>query len=118
VDENAWSTGCGAVLPSPDGPVTTVAYEEVRAGIDDYRYLFLLEKLIQEHSGKTAEEARHLLEGVRSKIPRYTDKEGVDEATLDDWREKIAQSIVALEGEAGRNRGTDSGRPPDRPPQP
>ncbi|MGA2602789.1 MAG: hypothetical protein ABSG14_01040 [Verrucomicrobiia bacterium] len=118
VDENAWSTGCGAVLPSPDGPVTTVAYEEVRAGIDDYRYLFLLEKLIQEHSGKTAEEARHLLEGVRSKIPRYTDKEGVDEATLDDWREKIAQSIVALEGEAGRNRDTASDHSSGRPRQP
>ncbi len=118
VDENAWSTGCGAVMPSPDGPVTTVGYENVRAGIDDYRYLFLLERLIREGNGKTAEQARRFLENIRGKIPRFTDETTVEEATLDEWREKIAGFIVALVGEAGRNRGTDLGRPPDRPQQP
>jgi hypothetical protein len=118
VDENAWSTGCGAVMPSPDGPVTTVGYENVRAGIDDYRYLFLLERLIREEDGQTAEEARRFLENIRGKIPRFTDGAGVGEATLDEWREKIAGFIVALEGEEGRNRGTDSGRPSDLPQRP
>jgi hypothetical protein len=118
VDESPWSTGCGAVLPSPDGPVTTVAYENVRAGIDDYRYVFLLQRLIRERNGKTAEEAKRFLENIRGKIPRFTDEGSVEETTLDEWRERIARFIVALEGEAGRNRGTDSGRPSDRPPQP
>jgi hypothetical protein len=107
-DENAWSAGCGAVMPSPDGPVTTVAYENVRAGIDDYRYLFLLERLIRERSGKTAEEARRFLEGIRTKIPRVTDNGETDDATLDEWRAKIARFIVALQAEAGRNRDTAS----------
>jgi hypothetical protein len=114
VDENAWFTGCGAVMPSPDGPVTTVAYENVRAGIDDYRYLFLLERLVREGNGKTAEEAKSYLEDIRGRVPRFTDRASVEEATLDEWREKIAGFIVALEGEAGRNRGTDSDHPSDQ----
>jgi hypothetical protein len=118
VDENAWSTGCGAVMPSPDGPVTTVAYEKVRAGIDDYRYLFRLERLIREGSGKTTQEARRFLENIREKIPRFTDESSVEDTTLDEWRAKIAGFIVALEGEAGRNRGTDSDRPSDQPQRP
>jgi hypothetical protein len=118
VDENAWSTGCGAVMPSPDGPVTTVAYEKVRAGIDDYRYLFLLERLVHKGNGQTAEEAKHFLEDIRGKIPRFTDESSVEEATLDDWREKVAGFIVALEEGAGRNRDTDSDRPSDRPQRP
>ncbi len=78
----------------------------------------MLEQLIREGSGKTAEEAGRFLEDIRGRIPRFTDEASVGEATLDEWREKIAGFIVALEGEAGRNRGTDSGRPPDRPPRP
>jgi hypothetical protein len=114
IDENAWSTGCGAVMPSPDGPVTTVAYENVRAGIDDYRYVFLLERLIREGKGKTAEAANRFLEDIRGKIPRFNDEASMEEATLDEWREKIAGFIVALEEEAGRNRGTDSDHQSDQ----
>jgi hypothetical protein len=118
VDENAWSTGCGAAMPSPDGPVTTVAYENVRAGIDDYRYVFLLKRLILESNGRTAEGAKHFLEDIRGKIPQFTDEASVEETTLDEWREKIAGFIVGLEGEAVRNRDTDSGRPTDHLRQP
>jgi Domain of unknown function (DUF4091) len=118
VDENAWSTGCGAVMPSPEGPITTVAYENVRAGIDDYRYVFLLEQLIHAENGATAEAAKRFLEDLRGRIPRFTDEASVEEATLDEWRERIAGFIAALEAEAGRNRGIDSGRLPDRPQQP
>ena len=118
VDETAWSTGCGAVMPSPDGPVPTVAYENVRAGIDDYRYVFLLQRLIRQGKGKKADEVERFLEEIRGRIPRFLDGATVEEATLDAWREKIAGFIVALEGEAERNRGIDSGRPSDPPQRP
>jgi hypothetical protein len=85
---------------------------------DDYRYSFFLEGLIRKRNGKTTEDAERFLEYIRRKIPRFTDEASVEEATLDEWREKIAGFIVALEGEAGRNRGTDSDRPSDRPQRP
>jgi hypothetical protein len=118
VDENAWSTGCGAVMPSPDGPVPTVAYENVRAGIDDYRYVFLIQRLIRQRKGGKADEAERFLEEIRGRIPRFLDGAPADEGTLDAWREKIAGFIVALGEEAERSRGTDSGRPSDPPQRP
>jgi hypothetical protein len=85
---------------------------------DDYRHSFFLEGLIRKRNGKTAEEAKHFLENIRGEIPRFMDEASVEEATPDGWREKIAGFIVALEGEAERNRGTDSDRPSDRPQRP
>ncbi|MGD0060679.1 MAG: hypothetical protein ABSD58_14785 [Verrucomicrobiia bacterium] len=52
---------------------------------------------------------------ICGKIPRFSEEAGVEEATPDEWREKIAGFILALEEEAGRNHGTDSGRPSDLP---
>ena len=116
--ENAWSTGTGAVMPSPDGPLPTMAYEKVRAGIDDYRYLWLLERLVAANP-QQGTEAQRFLNELRGKIPRYTeDAGGIDDATMVAWREKIAGFIVALAGEAERNRGTGSGRPTAQIPRP
>jgi hypothetical protein len=116
--ESAWSTGTGAVMPSPDGPLPTVAYEKVRAGVDDYRYLWMLERLIAANSQRGTI-ARQFLSEVRGKIPRYPeDAARIDDATMDEWREKIAGFIVALAGEGERNRDTDSGRPSAPPPPP
>lgn len=97
--ENPWSPGWGAVMPSPQGPVPTVAYEKVRAGIDDYRYIQLLEQRLQSARGRKAKEAEKFLAEIRGRIPRFPEGKaaGLDDATLDDWREKIAGFIVALE---------------------
>jgi hypothetical protein len=92
--ESAWSTGTGAVMPSPDGPLPTEAYECVRAGIDDCRFLALAER---------RPEARRFLEELRGKIPRYLEGELPSEATLDEWRDKLAEIIAAPAAEAGRN---------------
>lgn len=116
--ENPWSTGTGAVMPSPDGPLSTVAYENVRAGIDDYRYLWMLERLVAANP-RRGTEAKRFLDELRGRIPRYTeDAASIDDATMDAWREKIAGFIVALAGEAERNCDTRSGRPSDPPQRP
>jgi len=116
--ESAWSTGIGAVMPSPDGPLPTVAYEKVRAGIDDYRYLWMLQRLVAINPQKGAEAAR-FLEELRGEIPRFPQEAaGIDDATMDAWREKIAGFIAALEEEGERNRGTGAGHPSTRTPQP
>jgi hypothetical protein len=116
--ENAWSTGTGAVMPSPDGPLSTVAYENVRAGIDDYRYLWMLERLIAANPQRRTG-AKRFLEELRGRIPRYAaDAARIDDATMDAWREKIAGFIVALAGEAEQNRDTGLGRPTGPPPRP
>ena len=70
----------------------------------------LLVRLIQQNKSAKADEARQFLEEIRGKIPRFLKEgeTGVGDATLDAWREKVAEFIVALEGEAERNRGADS----------
>ena len=116
--ENPWSTGTGATMPSPDGPLSTVAYENVRAGIDDYRYLWELEKLVAANPRRGTDASR-FLEELRGRIARYAaDAERIDDATMDVWRDKIARFIVALAGEAERNRDTGSAGPTDQPPRP
>ncbi|NQU10122.1 hypothetical protein HQ590_04985 [bacterium] len=100
VDESPWSPGWGAVRPSPAGPVPTEAYERVRAGIDDYRFLYRLEQVLRQRTGPTAGAARDYLEGIRGRLPQFLGEgRDVGEATLDEWRGKIAGLIVALEGE-------------------
>ena len=91
---NPFASGTGATMPSPDGPLPTEGYERVRAGIDDYRFLMLAEK---------RPEARKLLEEIRGKIPHYLEGELPGEATLDEWRGKLAAIIAAPAAAAGRN---------------
>jgi len=115
---SAWSTGTGVVMPSPNGPLPTVTYEKVRAGVDDYRYLWMLERLIAANP-RQGMEARQFLGELRGKIPRYPeDAAEIDDATMDEWREKIARFIVALAAEEGQNRDTGSGRPSGLPQRP
>jgi hypothetical protein len=89
--ESAWANGVGATLPSPAGPVPTAAYEKVRAGIDDYRFLVLAEK---------RPEARKFLEELREKVPRYLEGDLPGDATLDAWRERLAELIADGQGAA------------------
>jgi hypothetical protein len=105
-------------MPSPNGPLPTVTYEKVRAGVDDYRYLWMLERLIAANP-RQGMEARQFLGELRGKIPRYPeDAAEIDDATMDEWREKIARFIVALAAEEGQNRDTGSGRPSGLPQRP
>lgn len=101
-DPFAPGEGIGAVRPGPNGPMPTEAYERVRAGIDDYRFIVLLERLIQRQPGGRTEQARRLLAGIRGKMPQFlwSPDQQVSEETLDAWRGEIAAAIAALAAEA------------------
>jgi hypothetical protein len=59
-------------MPEPNGPVPTIGWEAVREGIDDYRYLLTLRKLIdrarQQEKTSAADEAEKVLQEVTSRI--------------------------------------------------
>lgn len=46
-DLDAWNSDYCAAYPGPDGDVNTLWFEECREGIDDFCYLYILEKLIE-----------------------------------------------------------------------
>ena len=62
------------VLPGPDGPLPTPAYEGAREGIDDMRYVYTLERAIAE-AGQTpaARKASALLDQIKGETPGYRD---------------------------------------------
>jgi len=115
-EEDAWSSGTGAVMPSPAGPLPTAAYEKVRQGIDDYRYVFLLERLIRRGEGRKAQDAGRFLDELRGRIPRFLDgsSAAVEEELLETWRNQVAGWIIALSDDAaGRAVSPDAARHPD-----
>ena len=105
--------------PAPHGVVSTMLLERAREGLDDYRYLMLLERLIAKSAGnpgkkRRAEAARALLEEIRMNIafdPRKSFMASVkpedaslgDQAKvwsgelLDQYRARIAKHIQALQ---------------------
>jgi len=60
----------GFALPGPDGPVPGVGLEGMREGIDDYRYLQLLEARIAADDGTSgvAAEARRWLDEIKQSV--------------------------------------------------
>ncbi len=96
--------------PSPKGPVPTVAYEQVAAGITDYRYVEMLEGLIEQadRRGIKADDAKRLLKEIDAGVPRWpvrglADGTDVGEAyvgevnlKLEGWRERLAEEIITL----------------------
>lgn len=62
----------GFVLPGPDGPIPGVGYEARREGIDDYRYLQLLEARVAEANEQSPVKltAKIWLENLKEQINR------------------------------------------------
>lgn len=60
------------VLPGPDGPLPTIAYEGAREGIDDMRYIYTLERAIaRTDKPDAAREAAALLVEIRKTVPSF-----------------------------------------------
>jgi len=73
-DFDAYYNGGRFILPGPDGPLPTVAYEGMREGIDDMRYIYTLEQLVERAPvADGADEAKALLAKLRENTPRYRD---------------------------------------------
>lgn len=71
----------GFILPSPDGPIPGVGYEARREGIDDYRYLQLLESRVAV--GQAESPVRDAAEKWLSKLKRQIRRETVRGVLLD-----------------------------------
>lgn len=93
------------VLPGPDGPIPLLSYEEIREGVDDYRYVLTLENLIKEakNKGRIKESivAENTLKKVRDQInpdlDYYTETNLPEGRFYDNFRWQIAAEIIKLE---------------------
>ena len=60
------------VYPSPDGPVPSIAWEAIREGIDDRRYISTLTKLIEKAKAAghqtSGKEAKEFLQKLRDRL--------------------------------------------------
>jgi hypothetical protein len=88
--------------PRQSGPISTQRWEAVREGIDDYRYLYTLERLVAEGRGPRAvrEEAGAWLAELRVSIKpqaSYTQDGPWDGATYEKHRRRAAEYILKLQ---------------------
>jgi len=101
--------------PGNGRPVPTIEWEALREGIDDFRYVYTLERAIARaraegsaQAASTAEEAGRLLDELRDDV--VSDLEEYERRKLnfhtesiwpaekyDDWRSRIARMIVRLQ---------------------
>jgi len=73
-DFDSYYNGGRFILPGPDGPLPTLAYEGMREGIDDMRYIYTLEQLIERAPrADGVDEAKALLTELRQGTPAYRD---------------------------------------------
>ncbi len=82
------------VYPSRgDGPpVATTQWEGLRAGVNDFRYLYTA-RLAAEARGDVGAEDLRALARLTDEMPWGVRPPGVDSATLDRWRERAARLI-------------------------
>ncbi|MFH0963140.1 MAG: glycoside hydrolase domain-containing protein [Planctomycetota bacterium] len=78
-DFDSFYNGGRFVLPGPEGPLSTVAYEGAREGIDDMRYVYTLRQGIAraavagDGESEAAQEAHALLAEIKEGVPKYRD---------------------------------------------
>jgi hypothetical protein len=85
------------VCPGPNGPLTTLPFENIRDGIEDYEYYWVLRDRVEKagQAGRDVTAARALLEipkGLLSSLTSYTQ----DPARLRAERRKVAEAIERL----------------------
>ncbi len=98
----AYANGDGSLFcAGPDGPVTTLRYENIRDGLEDYEYLYILADVVKDVAGKPAsieraaylQHARNLLsvcDDVVESSSRYTREPW----RLYSFRRDVAEAIV------------------------
>ena len=89
----------GVTTPVLEGPVESIRWEMLRDGIEDYEYLALLERLLDEKAGELSAErvdgfAQLLVvpEAISASISEFTR----DPAPIDERRRQLAAAIASL----------------------
>jgi hypothetical protein len=112
--ESVYANGDGSTFcAGPDGPVTTIRYENIRDGLEDYEYLYKLAEVVEAVRRQPATletidfvaRAGDLLsvpDGVVQSSARYT----YDPGELYALRTQVAEAIL----EGTRLAGTAGGR--------
>ena len=86
------------VYPSVRGPLSTLDWEALREGLDDYRYVWTLEQALKTAKGKEAESARAVLDAVRKEFDGQNCYGSLGPAAYVDARRRIAAALVSLVG--------------------
>ncbi|NQT21743.1 MAG: hypothetical protein HQ592_18705 [Planctomycetes bacterium] len=100
---NPFDPGNDAVAyPSPHGLLPTIGEKRIREGIDDYKYVYTLEKHMARAraAGVDLASAAALLAKIRNAVPDYLDVREARTRDLDHelgvWREQVAAEIEDL----------------------
>ena len=98
-----WANGDGNLIyPGPDGPLSTIRLENIRDGLEDYEYLYLLAESVRRVAALPATPARReflasartLLE-VPDTVVRSVVEFTTDVDALQSWRDQLAELVVA-----------------------
>ena len=103
----------GWAVPTEDGPLPTLSWEGIREGIDDGRYLFTLQAMIEEARATTnaklktaARQADETISRLHAMVdagnfgeryPLYRTCDELSVASFDEFRYQIAQHIIELQ---------------------
>ena len=85
------------ICPGPNGPLSTLQFENIRDGIEDYEYYWVLQNLVSkvQATGRTAESEARLLTIPEDLLASLTEYTG-EPARLRAERRSIAEAIVRL----------------------
>ncbi|MCX7015835.1 MAG: DUF4091 domain-containing protein [Candidatus Sumerlaeota bacterium] len=86
--------------PVLDGPVDSIRWEMLRDGIEDYEYLAILKRLIEEKRAKLSDAERQRFEALLE-VPESITKDittfTADPAPIEKRREEVARAVESLE---------------------
>ncbi|MFA5857446.1 MAG: glycoside hydrolase domain-containing protein [Elusimicrobiota bacterium] len=101
-DPRSWNTtnGDGSIIyAGPNGPMTTIRFENIKDGLEDYEYWYLLRKLYDKNKVKLSTEEQAEVEAllaVPDELVESTIKYTFDSAVLYSVRAKVAEAILKL----------------------
>ena len=68
-DLDAWNSDYCAAYPGPDGDINTTWFEGCREGIDDFRYLWMLDRMVKlSKNDARSKEASEFLSRIRTRV--------------------------------------------------
>jgi hypothetical protein len=93
------AAGADSPVPILDGPVDTIRWEILRDGIEDYEYMVILERLLEERGHQLSSRKRKRIENllivpdeITSDLKTYTK----DPAPIEKHRDRVARAIETL----------------------